>query len=97
MCSKREAMSASEYSVVGFGATHNNTFPCAALSSEQKALLDFLVLARGQRLVGISSSTFSYFLREYRTLGGLPRSASVLADASAIGTNPMFVSAGTIA
>ena len=96
MCSKREAMSASNCSFVGFGATCDNTFPRAGLSSEQKALLDFLVLAHGQRFVGISSSTFSFFLREYRTLGGLPRSASVLADASAIGTDPMFVSAGTI-
>jgi len=55
------------------------------------------VLARGQRFVGFGSSTFSFFLREYRTLRGLPRSASVLADASVIGTDPMFVSAGTVA
>ncbi len=69
----------------------------AALSSEQKALVDFLVLARGARFVGFGSSTFSYFLREFRVLAGTPRSASLLANASAIGTDPIFASAGTVA
>ncbi|KAK9827655.1 hypothetical protein WJX81_004166 [Elliptochloris bilobata] len=67
-----------------------------ALSSEQKALVDFLVLARGRSFVGFGSSTFSFYLREYRALAGLPRSASLLADASLIGTDPIFVSAGTV-
>ena len=40
----------------------------AALNSEQKALLDFLVLARAQRFAGFGSSTFSFYLREYRAL-----------------------------
>ena len=68
----------------------------AALSSEQKALLDFLVLARGRSFVGFGSSTFSFYLREFRALAGLPRSASLLADASLIGTDPIFMSAGTL-
>ena len=34
----------------------------AALNSEQKALLDFLVLAKGARFVGFGSSTFSFYL-----------------------------------
>lgn len=40
----------------------------AALNSEQKALLDFLVLARSQLFAGFGSSTFSFYLREYRAL-----------------------------
>ena len=35
---------------------------CAVLNSEQKALLDFLVLAMGTRFVGFGSSTFSFYL-----------------------------------
>lgn len=34
----------------------------AALNSEQKALLDFLVLAKGKHFVGFGSSTFSFYL-----------------------------------
>ena len=34
----------------------------AALNSEQKALLDFLVLAKGKLFVGFGSSTFSFYL-----------------------------------
>ncbi|CAL5219417.1 g1245 [Coccomyxa viridis] len=66
------------------------------LASEQKALVDFLVLARGARYVGFGSSTFSFFLREHRTLQGLPRSSSVLVDASVIGTDALFQAAATI-
>jgi hypothetical protein len=67
-----------------------------ALNSEQKALLDFLVLSRGRGFVGFGSSTFSFYLREFRVLNGIPRSSSVLVDASVIGTDPLFNSAGTI-
>ena len=38
------------------------------LHSEQKALVDFIVLARAQRFVGFGPSTFSFYLREYRAL-----------------------------
>lgn len=68
----------------------------ADLNSEQKALLDFLVLSRGRGFVGFGSSTFSFYLREYRVLNGVPRSSSVLVDASVIGTDPLFNSAGTV-
>jgi len=37
------------------------------LNSEQKALLDFLVLAKGKLFVGFGSSTFSFYL-----VSGLP-------------------------
>ncbi len=69
---------------------------CAELNSEQKALVDFLVLSRGRGFVGFGSSTFSFYLREYRVLSGIPRSSSVLVDASVIGTDPLFNSAGTV-
>lgn len=75
--------------------THTPTL-LAALNSEQKALLDFIVLARGKRFVGFGSSTFSFFLREFRALHGISRSTSGLVDASVIGTDPLFHSAGTI-
>ncbi|KAK9810163.1 hypothetical protein WJX72_005905 [[Myrmecia] bisecta] len=67
-----------------------------ALNSEQKALVDFLVLSRGRGFVGFGSSTFSFYLREFRVLNGIPRSSSVLVDASVIGTDPLFNSAGTV-
>ena len=54
------------------------------------------MLARGRSFVGFGSSTFSFYLREFRALAGLPRSASLLADASPIGTDPIFMSAGTL-
>ncbi|EFN51509.1 hypothetical protein CHLNCDRAFT_140196 [Chlorella variabilis] len=66
------------------------------LNSEQKALLDFLVLARAQRFAGFGSSTFSFYLREYRALHGIPRSTSALVDAHVIGTDNLFHTAGTI-
>ena len=68
----------------------------AALNSEQKALLDFIVLSRGKAFVGFGSSTFSFYLREHRALSSIPRSSSVLVDASVIGTDPLFNSAGTV-
>jgi hypothetical protein len=61
-----------------------------ALNSEQKALLDFLVLYHGDSFVGFGTSTFSFYLREYRTMDGVPTSKSILVDASAIGTDHLF-------
>ena len=68
----------------------------ADLTSEQKALVDFLVLARGATFVGFGSSTFSFYLREYRALFGINRTSTVLVDASVIGTDPLFQSAGIV-
>ena len=68
----------------------------AGLNSEQKALVDFLVLSRGHAFVGFGSSTFSFYLREFRVLNGLARASSVMVDASVIGTDPLFMSAGTV-
>jgi hypothetical protein len=61
------------------------------------ALLDFLVLARARRFVGFGSSTFSYYLREYRALQyGLPKSTSLLINSSRIGTDKLFAAAGPV-
>ena len=68
----------------------------ADLTSEQKALVDFLVLSRGATFVGFGASTFSFYLREYRALFGINHTTSVLVDSSAIGTDPLFLSAGVI-
>jgi hypothetical protein len=40
----------------------------AGLHSEQRGLIDFLVLAHSSRFVGFGPSTYSFFLREYRTM-----------------------------
>jgi hypothetical protein len=40
----------------------------AGLHSEQRGLIDFLVLAKSTRFVGFGPSTYSFFLREYRTM-----------------------------
>lgn len=59
--------------------------------------MDFIVLAGAQGFVGFGSSTFSFYLREYRALQGIPKSSSVLVDASAIGTDFLFQAAGIVA
>ncbi|KAL4423751.1 hypothetical protein ABPG75_001052 [Micractinium tetrahymenae] len=48
------------------------------LHMEQVAVLDFLVLARAQRVVGLAASTFSTYLREYRALHGIPKATARL-------------------
>ncbi len=54
----------------------------SGLHSEQRALVDFLVLAAGRRFVGFEESTFSLFVREWRYLHGRPRSSSALVAAA---------------
>lgn len=56
-----------------------------ALDTEQKAVVDFLVLARSNLFVGFALSTFSLMLREYRQLNGLaPRNHSMLMEKSRV-------------
>lgn len=71
--------------------------PPAGLNSEQMALLDFLILSRAQRFVGFGSSTFSYYLREFRALHGVPKSSSLLINSSRIGTDKLFAAAAVVA
>ena len=76
---------------------HEHAFlPCAELNSEQSALLDFLILYRGRSFVGFGLSTFSYYLREYRALLGIPKSTSVLVNSTEITTDNIFNAAGTV-
>ena len=81
-------------------STQTSTLPhqqLAELNSEQKALLDFIVLAKSRLFVGFGSSTFSFYVREYRSLMGMSRTTSALVDASIIGTDALVASAGTVA
>lgn len=48
--------------------------PPAGLHSEQRALVDLLVLVRAEAFVGDSRSSFAGFAAELRALQGLPRS-----------------------
>uniref|UniRef100_A0A383W2H7 O-fucosyltransferase family protein n=1 Tax=Tetradesmus obliquus TaxID=3088 RepID=A0A383W2H7_TETOB len=61
-----------------------------SLNPEQEALVDFLVLANSDNFVGLGSSTFSVYLREYRVLLGHARLADVFVDTSRIGTDALF-------
>lgn len=61
-----------------------------SLNPEQQALVDFLVLAQSDSFVGLGSSTFSVYLREYRVLLGRARTADVFIDTSKIGTDALF-------
>jgi hypothetical protein len=61
------------------------------LHLEQQALLDFLVLARCRAFVGIGTSTFSVFVREYRHVMGIaPRASANLVSGARIGTDALF-------
>lgn len=68
-----------------------------ALTSEQQALVDFLVLANGNQFIGFEPSTFSFYLREFRALNGRDRSTSILIKGTSIGTDKLFAAAGYIA
>ena len=50
----------------------------AGLHPEQLALVDFLVMMRAQRVVGLGGSSFSYLLRELRALHRRPKATSYL-------------------
>ena len=69
----------------------------AGLHSEQKGLIDLLVLAKASSFVGFEPSTFSFFLSQYRVLLGLDPSSSVLVEGEIIGTNPLFEAAAVVA
>lgn len=63
-----------------------------SLSNEQSGLIDMLVLRESERLVGISVSTFSFYLSELRLMDGRGPEATVLLDAHYIGTDELFYS-----
>eukprot|EP00892_Ulva_mutabilis_P008390 jgi/Ulvmu1/5923/UM026_0045.1 len=63
-----------------------------SLSNEQSGLIDMLVLRESERLVGISVSTFSFYLSELRLMDGHGPEDTVLLDAYYIGTDELFYS-----
>ena len=66
----------------------------AALAPDQLALVDFLVLVRSRAFVGVSASTFSVLVREYRSLHGISkRATSWLVDSTPVGSEPLFARA----
>ena len=69
----------------------------SSLHSEQKALVDLLVLAKAHAFVGFKPSTFSFFASQYRTLSGFSPDSSVLVEGLAITTNALFDAAAVIA
>lgn len=83
-------------SSIHYKEQHLTSADLAGLNSEQKAAVDFLVLARSKYFVGLGSSTFSFYLREHRALEGISRKSTVLVDASKIGTDDLFASAGVV-
>jgi hypothetical protein len=89
---KKEGLASS----IHYKEQHLTSADLAALNSEQKAAVDFLVLQRSRGFVGLGSSTFSFYLREHRALEGIPRNSTVLVDSSKIGTDDLFASAGVV-
>ena len=69
----------------------------ANLGKEQSGLVDFLVLRQSAHMVGLSVSTFSFYLRELRLLDGHAQEDTVLLDAYIIGTEQMFYKSAVVA
>ena len=67
------------------------------LHSEQKGLIDLLVLAKAKTFVGFKPSTFSFFVTQYRLLRGFSAESSMLVQADGIGTNALFDLAAVLA
>ena len=67
------------------------------LHSEQKALIDLLVLTRAQAFVGFEPSTFSFYVSQFRMLLGFNPESSVLVEGAVITTNPLFEAAAVVA
>lgn len=67
------------------------------LSKEQSGLVDFLVLRKSQYMVGISVSTFSFYLQELRLLDGHAQEDTVMYEAYVIGTDQMFHTSAVVA
>jgi hypothetical protein len=69
----------------------------AALSSEQLALVDMLVLMQSSRFVGIGTSTTSVFVQEARHLSGIAeRATSFLVSDAAVEEDQLLVVPGAV-
>lgn len=62
----------------------------AALSADQKSAVDYLVLLRSERFVGLNSSTYSWWVREYRKLLGYDERTSYFVATPHVGTDRLF-------
>ena len=69
----------------------------AGVRNEQSGLIDFLVMRKAAKLVGIGVSTFSFYLAELRLMDGVPPVDTELLMASYIGTDELFFSCGIAA
>ena len=56
--------------------------------------MDWIVLAQSSKFVGFGPSTFSFMLKQYRTLNG--RAESWLTDFDSVGSKALFESAGSL-
>lgn len=62
----------------------------ASLSADQRSIVDYLVLLTCERFVGLNSSTFSWWVREYRKLLGYDQHTSLFVPTPNIGTDLLF-------
>lgn len=67
------------------------------VSNEQSGLIDFLVMRRAHKLIGIGVSTFSFYLYELRLMDGHAPADTELLMLSYIGTDELFFSCGIAA
>lgn len=69
----------------------------SALHSEQRAAVDFLVLVRAQRFVGVQISSFSFFAVEYRKMHGIAPERNLLIQLKDVPyPNDMFVPTNSV-
>ena len=66
------------------------------LHTEQKGLVDLLVILKAHKFVGVGTSTFSWFVREYRKIMGIPRDDSHLVSMTEVGTDALFAAAAVL-
>lgn len=65
----------------------------ASMSADQRSVVDYLVLLTCERFVGINTSTYSWWVREYRKLMGYDTRTSLFVATPHVGTDLLFSSA----
>jgi hypothetical protein len=68
----------------------------AKVTNEQSGLIDMLVMRKAKKFVGISVSTFSFFISELRLMDGRDPEDTHMLSASRIGTDELFYSCGVV-
>jgi hypothetical protein len=69
----------------------------ASVTNEQSGLIDMLVMRKATKFVGISVSTFSFFISELRLIDGRDPEDTHMLAASRIGTDELFYSCAVVA